>query len=85
VDKVVDKHKTRAVAEAYLNYLYSEEGQEIAAKNYYRPTLESVARKYESQFPKINLVKIDEVFGGWQAAQKKHFSDGGIFDEIYGK
>ena len=85
VDKVVDKRKTRAVAEAYLNYLYTEEGQEIAAKNYYRPTLESVARKYESQFPKINLVKIDEVFGGWQAAQKKHFADGGVFDEIYAK
>jgi sulfate transport system substrate-binding protein len=85
VDKVVDKRKTRAVAEAYLNYLYTEEGQEIAAKNYYRPTLESVAKKYESQFPKINLVKIDEVFGGWQAAQKKHFADGGVFDEIYGK
>jgi sulfate/thiosulfate transport system substrate-binding protein len=85
VDKVVDKRKTRAVAEAYLNYLYSEEGQEIAAKNFYRPTLESVAKKYESQFPRINLVKIDEVFGGWQAAQKKHFADGGVFDEIYGK
>jgi sulfate transport system substrate-binding protein len=85
VDKVVDKHKTRAVAEAYLGYLYSEEGQEIAAKNYYRPTLESVAKKYESQFPRINLVKIDEVFGGWQAAQKKHFADGGVFDQIYAK
>ena len=84
VDKVANKHGTRAVAEAYLNYLYSEEGQEIAAKNYYRPTLESVAKKYESQFPKINLVKIDDVFGGWQAAQKKHFADGGIFDQIYG-
>ncbi|MCE9633607.1 MAG: sulfate ABC transporter substrate-binding protein [Methylophilales bacterium] len=85
VDKVVDKHKTRAVSEAYLSYLYSEEGQTIAAQNYYRPTLESVAKKYDSQFPKINLVKIDEVFGGWQAAQKKHFNDGGIFDQIYGK
>ncbi len=85
VDKVVDKHKTRAVAEAYLNYLYSEEGQEIAAKNYYRPTLESVAKKYESQFPKINLVKIDDVFGGWTKAQKTHFADGGVFDQIYGK
>ncbi len=85
VDKVVDKHKTRAVAEAYLNYLYSEEGQEIAAKNYYRPTLESVARKYEPQFPKVNLVKIDDVFGGWQKAQKTHFADGGVFDQIYAK
>src|SRR5450830_11641 len=85
VDKVVDKRKTRAVAEAYLNYLYSEEGQEIAAKNYYRPTLASVAKKYDAQFPKINLVKIDEVFGGWQKAQKTHFADGGVFDQIFQK
>ena len=85
VDKVVDKRKTRAVATAYLEYLYSEEGQEIAAQNYYRPTLESVAKKYESKFPKVNLVKIDEVFGGWQKAQKTHFADGGTFDEIYQK
>lgn len=85
VDKVVDKRKTRAVATAYLEYLYSEEGQEIAAQNYYRPTLESVAKKYEKSFPKVNLVKIDEVFGGWQKAQKTHFSDGGTFDEIYQK
>ena len=85
VDKVVDKRKTRAVATAYLDYLYSEEGQEIAAQNYYRPTLDSVAKKYESKFPKVNLVKIDEVFGGWQKAQKTHFADGGTFDEIYQK
>lgn len=85
VDKVVDKHKTRAVAQAYLDYLYTPEGQEIAAQNYYRPTLEAVAKKYEAQFPKINLVKIDEVFGGWQKAQKTHFADGGVFDQIYGK
>ena len=85
VDKVVDKRKTRAVATAYLDYLYSEEGQEIAAQNYYRPTLESVAKKYETKFPKVNLVKIDEVFGGWQKAQKTHFADGGTFDEIYQK
>ncbi len=83
VDKVVDKRKTRAVATAYLEHLYSEEGQEIAAQNYYRPTLEAVAKKYESKFPKVNLVKIDEVFGGWQKAQKVHFADGGTFDEIY--
>lgn len=83
VDKVVDKRKTRAVASAYLEYLYSEEGQEIAAQNYYRPTLDAVAKKYESKFPKVNLVKIDEVFGGWQKAQKVHFADGGTFDEIY--
>jgi len=63
--------------------LYSEEGQEIAAQNFYRPRLESVAKKYESQFPKINLITIDEQFGGWQQAQKTHFADGGIFDQIY--
>lgn len=85
IDKVVDKRKTRAVAQAYLEYLYSEEGQEIAAKNYYRPTLESVAKKYEKQFPSIQLIKIDDVFGGWQKAQKTHFADGGVFDEIYQK
>ena len=85
VDKNVKRHNTQAVAEAYLQYLYSEEGQEIAAKNYYRPTLESVAKKYEKQFPKVNLIKIDEVFGGWQKAQKTHFADGGVFDEIYQK
>lgn len=85
VDKVVDKRKTRAVAQAYLEYLYSEQGQEVAAQNYYRPTLESVAKKYESKFPKVNLIKIDDVFGGWQKAQKVHFADGGTFDEIYQK
>lgn len=85
VDKNVDKNKTRAVAQAYLEYLYSEEGQEIAAKNYYRPTDEKVAAKYEKQFPKINLIKIDDVFGGWQKAQKTHFADGGVFDQIYQK
>jgi sulfate/thiosulfate transport system substrate-binding protein len=85
VDKVVDKRKTRAVATAYLEHLYSEEGQEIAAKNYYRPTLESVAKKYEKQFPKLNLITVDEVFGGWTKAQKTHFADGGTFDQIYQK
>jgi sulfate/thiosulfate-binding protein len=85
VDKVVDKRKTRKVAEAYLQYLYSEEGQEIAAKNYYRPTLESVAKKYEAQFPKVSLITIDDVFGGWAKAQKAHFSDGGVFDQIYAR
>jgi len=83
VDKVVDKKGTRNVAQAYLEYLYTPEGQEIAAKNYYRPRLESVAKKYSSTFPKIKLVTIDEVFGGWQTAQKTHFADGGIFDQIY--
>jgi sulfate/thiosulfate-binding protein len=85
VDKYAKKHGTEAVAKAYLDYLYTEEGQEIAAKNYYRPTLASVAKKYEAQFPKINLVKIDDDFGGWQVAQRKHFSDGGTFDQIYQK
>lgn len=85
VDKVVNKHKTRAVAEAYLAHLYSAEGQEIAAKNYYRPTLESVAKKYAKQFPNISLVNIDDAFGGWTKAQKIHFADGGTFDQIYGK
>jgi sulfate transport system substrate-binding protein len=85
VDKFAKKHGTETVAKAYLEYLYSQEGQEIAAKNYYRPTLESVAAKYEKQFPKVNLVKIDEAFGGWQKAQKIHFSDGGTFDQIYQK
>ena len=85
VDKFAKKHGTEVVAKAYLDYLYTEEGQEIAAKNYYRPTLTSVAKKYETQFPKVNLVKIDDDFGGWQAAQKKHFSDGGTFDQIYQK
>ena len=82
VDKYAKKHGTEKVAQAYLEYLYSEEGQEIAAKNYYRPTLDSVAKKYTNQFAKVNLIKIDDVFGGWQKAQKTHFNDGGVFDEI---
>ncbi|HQR50527.1 MAG TPA: sulfate ABC transporter substrate-binding protein [Methylophilaceae bacterium] len=84
VDKVADKHKTRAVAQAYLEYLYSDEGQDIAGKNFYRPTKPEVAAKYASQFPKVNLITIDE-FGGWQKAQKTFFSDGGVFDQIYAK
>lgn len=84
VDKVVDKKGTREVAQAYLEYLYSEEGQTIAAKNYYRPRLEAVAQKFESQFPKVNLFTVDdEPFGGWQKTQKTHFADGGVFDQIY--
>jgi sulfate transport system substrate-binding protein len=83
VDRVVDKRGTRAVAQAYLDYLYTPEGQEIAAKNYYRPRLEAVAKKYTSTFPKVTLATIDEVSGGWQGAQKSHFADGGIFDRIY--
>lgn len=85
VDKFAKKHGNEQVAKAYVEYLYTEEGQEIAAKNYYRPISESVAKKYESQFPKLNLVKIDEDFGGWTKAQKTHFSDGGTFDQIYQK
>ncbi len=83
VDKVVDKRGTRAVAQAYLEYLYTEEGQEIAARNFYRPRLQSIAAKYEGKFPQLKLFTIDEVFGGWQNAQKTHFADGGSFDQIY--
>ncbi|MNI00832.1 Sulfate-binding protein precursor [compost metagenome] len=83
VDKNVDRRGTREVAEAYLKYLYSEEGQTIAAKNYYRPTLDSVKTKFADQFPEIKLYTIDEVFGGWAQAQPKHFADGGIFSQIY--
>ena len=83
VDKNVDDHGTRKVAEAYLQFLYSPEAQEIAAKNFYRPTDQTVAAKYKTQFPEIPLVTIDDTFGGWQEAQKKHFADGGIFDQIY--
>jgi len=83
VDKVVDKRGTRAVAQAYLEYLYTEAGQEIAARNFYRPRLQSVAERYESKFPKIKLFTVDEIFGGWQNAQKVHFADGGTFDQLY--
>lgn len=85
IDKVVDKRKTRPVAQAYLEYLYSNEGQDIAGKHYYRPTNPKYVEKYAKQFPKVNLFKIDDVFGGWQKAQKDHFSDGGTFDQIYDK
>ena len=82
VDKVVDKKGTRKVATAYLEQLYTPEGQEIAAKNYYRPRDPKVAAKYANQFAKVKLITIDQVFGGWQKAQKAHFNDGGTFDEI---
>lgn len=85
VDKNVDKHGTRKVAEAYLGYLYSAEGQEIAAKNFYRPIDEKIAKKYAKQFPKLNLITIDKAFGGWTKAQKEHFADGGVFDQIYSR
>lgn len=82
VDKVVEKKDTKAVAEAYLKYLYSPEGQEIAAKNFYRPRDADVAKKYDDAFPKLKLFTIDEVFGGWAKAQKDHFANGGTFDQI---
>ena len=85
VDKVVDKRGTRKVAQAYLEYLYSPEGQEIAARNYYRPRDAKVAAKYARQFANTKLFTIDEVFGGWRQAQKTHFDDGGVFDQIYVK
>lgn len=83
VDKNTNKRGTTEVAAAYLEYLYSEEGQTIAAENYYRPTLDRVKEKFADQFPEIKLFTIDEVFGGWAEAQPKHFNDGGIFNQIY--
>lgn len=83
VDKVTDKRGTSEVAKAYLDYLYTDEGQEIAAKNYYRPRSQKVAEKYADQFPSIELMSIDDQFGGWKEAQKTHFDDGGVFDQIY--
>ncbi len=85
VDKVVDKRGTREVATAYLEYLYTPEGQEIAARHFYRPTDAKVAAKYAKQFPAVKLFTIDELFGGWSKAQKTHFADGGVFDQIYSK
>jgi len=79
----VDRHGTRKVAQAYLEYLYTQEGQTIAAKHYYRPRVEAIAAKYASQFPKIGLFTVDQLFGGWQKAQTIHFNDGGVFDQIY--
>ena len=85
VDKVVDKKGTRKVAEAYLQYWYTAEAQEIAAKHYYRPIDAEIVAKHVSRFPKISLFTIDQVAGGWQKAQKVHFADGGIFDQIYSR
>jgi sulfate transport system substrate-binding protein len=85
VSKVTNRRGTDRVAEAYLKYLYSFEGQEIAAKHYYRPRLEAVMTKYADRFAKIDLFTVDKVFGGWQKAQKKHFNDDGVFDQIYQK
>ena len=85
VDKVADKHGTRAVAQAYLEFLYTPQAQEIAARNFYRPTDAQVAARHADKFPKIALFTIDEVFGGWANAQKTHFADGGVFDQVYTK
>jgi sulfate transport system substrate-binding protein len=83
VDKVVDKRGTRKVAQAYLEYLYTPEGQEIAGRHFYRPRDLKIAAKFTGQFPKVSLFTIDDVFGGWQKAQKEHFADGGHFDRIF--
>jgi sulfate/thiosulfate transport system substrate-binding protein len=83
VDKVADKKGTRAVAEAYLKYWYTREGQEIAARNSYRPRDSEIAKEYEKSFAKVELFTIDDAFGGWTKAQKEHFGEGGIFDQIY--
>jgi sulfate transport system substrate-binding protein len=83
VDKVADRHGTRAVAEAYLKYLYTETGQEIAARNFYRPRLASVQAKYKSNFPDIRLFTLADVAGTWKQAQEKHFADHGVFDQLY--
>lgn len=85
VDKVVDKKGTREVAQAYLEYLYSEEGQKIAARNYYRPTNDKIKAEFAQQFPQLELFTIDQAFGGWAKADKAHFADGGSFDQIYVK
>jgi sulfate transport system substrate-binding protein len=85
VDKVADRHGTRKVAQAYLDYLYTDEAQEIIAKNHYRAINPGVAARYEKQFPKLNLVTVDQVFGGWQKAQKTHFVDGAVFDQLFAR
>lgn len=85
VDKFVKKHKTQTVAQAYVEYHFSEAGQEIAVHHYLRPTLDIVANKYKDRFKSIDLFSVDEVFGGWAKAQKTHFADGGVFDQIYQK
>jgi sulfate transport system substrate-binding protein len=83
VDKVVDKKATRPAAESYLKFLYTPEGQEIAARNYYRPRDAAVAKAFEASFPKVELFTVEEIFGGWRKAQGEHFNDGGVFDAIY--
>jgi sulfate/thiosulfate transport system substrate-binding protein len=83
VDKVAKKHGTSDIAQAYLQYLYTDAGQEIAARHFYRPRNPGIARKYQAQFPAMKLVTVDEVFGGWKKAHATHFADGGTFDQIY--
>jgi sulfate transport system substrate-binding protein len=83
VDQVVNRRGTAAVAKAYLEFLYTPEGQEIAAQNFYRPRDPKVAAKHAATFPKVELFTIDQVFGGWQKAQATHFADGGVFDQLY--
>ena len=83
VDKNAKRHGTVEVARAYLDYLYSDEGQEIAAKNFYRPRNEAIAAKYADNFSQLKLVTVDQEFGGWTKAQQTHFADGGIFDQIF--
>jgi sulfate transport system substrate-binding protein len=83
VDKNAKRHGTTEVANEYLKYLYSDEGQEIAAKNFYRPRNEAIAAKYAANFTQLKLVTVDQVFGGWTKAQATHFADGGVFDQIY--
>jgi sulfate transport system substrate-binding protein len=83
VDKIAQRHGTQKIAQAYLEFLYTPEGQDIVAKNFYRPRLKEFADKYQNQFPKVTVFTIDELFGGWKKAQTLHFSDGGIFDQIY--
>ena len=83
VDKNVEKHGTRKLAEAYLNFLYTPQAQDIIAQNFYRPRNPAALKKYAANFPKIKLFTLGEVFGNWRTAQKTHFNDGGVFDQIY--
>jgi sulfate/thiosulfate transport system substrate-binding protein len=85
VDKVAKKRGTLEVAKAYLDFLYTDEGQRIAAKHFYRPRSEAALKQYAEHFPKVELITIDEIFGGWTKAQKTHFDDGGVFDKIFQK
>src|SRR4030095_3038935 len=83
VDSVVDRKGTRAVAQAYLEYLFTPAGQDLAAKHHYRPRVPESAAKHAAEFPAVSLFTIDQVFGGWERAQAEHFDDGGVFDQIY--